>query len=420
MARTVRDTNLGSRATRERLKSRGRPYWRTLDEGLHIGYRRLRGASGTWVARRYVGNQTYQTKGIGTADDISDSNSVDVLSFAEAQANARAWRDECSRTGAGITGPITVAQAMEAYLQFLENHRKTARNSHYMYEAFIRPQLGDIEIAALTAEKIRNWHAGLAKEGARLRTRKGEPQKHAKIGKDDESKRRRRLTANRSLNLLRAALNRAFRERKVTSDLQWKLVEPFRGVEIARVRYLTVADAKRLINACDPDFRRLVQAALQTGARYGELTRMKVEDFNEDTGTVAVHISKTGRSRHIVLSDEGRLFFKQVCAGRTGPMFTKADGTKWEKSHQDRPMRAAVKAANISPAISFHGLRHTWASLAVMNAVPLMVVAKNMGHVDTRMVEKHYGHLAPSYMADAIRAGAPKFGFKPDPKIAAL
>ena len=40
-----------------------------------------------------------------------------------------------------------------------------------------------------------------------------------------------------------------------------------------------------------------------------------------------------------------------------------------------------------------------------MNGVPPIVVAKNLGHSDTRMVEKHYGHLAPSYVADAIRAG---------------
>jgi hypothetical protein len=44
-----------------------------------------------------------------------------------------------------------------------------------------------------------------------------------------------------------------------------------------------------------------------------------------------------------------------------------------------------------------------------MNGVPLMVVAKNLGHTDTRMVEKHYGHMAPGYVADAIRAGAPRF-----------
>ena len=39
-----------------------------------------------------------------------------------------------------------------------------------------------------------------------------------------------------------------------------------------------------------------------------------------------------------------------------------------------------------------------------------MVVAKNLGHADTRMVERHYGHLAPSYVADEIRKGAPRFG----------
>jgi hypothetical protein len=55
-----------------------------------------------------------------------------------------------------------------------------------------------------------------------------------------------------------------------------------------------------------------------------------------------------------------------------------------------------------------------------MGGVPLMVVARNLGHSDTRMVEKHYGHLAPSYIADAIRAGGPRFGFKPDAKVAAL
>jgi hypothetical protein len=46
-----------------------------------------------------------------------------------------------------------------------------------------------------------------------------------------------------------------------------------------------------------------------------------------------------------------------------------------------------------------------------MSGVPLLIVAKNLGHADTRMVEQHYGHLAPGYIADAIEAGAPKFGF---------
>jgi integrase len=64
-------------------------------------------------------------------------------------------------------------------------------------------------------------------------------------------------------------------------------------------------------------------------------------------------------------------------------------------------------ADQVIPAASFHTLRHTYASLMVMDSVPLMVVARNLGHADTRMVEKHYGHLATSYVREAIRAAKP-------------
>ena len=45
-----------------------------------------------------------------------------------------------------------------------------------------------------------------------------------------------------------------------------------------------------------------------------------------------------------------------------------------------------------------------------MAGAPLIVVARNLGHADTRMVEKHYGHLSASYVADEIRRAAPRFG----------
>jgi len=46
--------------------------------------------------------------------------------------------------------------------------------------------------------------------------------------------------------------------------------------------------------------------------------------------------------------------------------------------------------------VNFHGLRHTYASRLAMHGVPLAVIAVQLGHADTRMVEKHYGHLSPS------------------------
>ena len=40
----------------------------------------------------------------------------------------------------------------------------------------------------------------------------------------------------------------------------------------------------------------------------------------------------------------------------------------------------------------------------------LMALAENSGHADTRMVEKHHGHLADDYKASMIRDTAPRFG----------
>jgi integrase len=212
--------------------------------------------------------------------------------------------------------------------------------------------------------------------------------------------------------MLKAALNRAWRDGKISSDASWRRVEPFGNVDVARVRYLSIDEATRLINSSGPDFRLVVEGALQTGARYGELTRLRVSDFNSDVGTLTIQQSKSGKARHVVLTDEGEQLFSKLCAGRQGDeiILKKTNGESWKDSHQGRPMAEACRRAHILPLVGIHTLRHTWASHAVMNGVPLLVVAKNLGHADTRMVEKHYGHLAPSYVADAIRSGAPRFG----------
>jgi integrase len=217
------------------------------------------------------------------------------------------------------------------------------------------------------------------------------------------------------LVLLKAALNHAFHDGKIESDRAWRRVKPFKGVETSRVDYLSLAEAGRLINACDPDFRPLVIAGLQTGARYGQLAALRVGDFNPDAGTLRVRSHKgdgSARDSHITLTEEGVDFFAGICAGRAGTeiMFRHSSGDAWRKSHQKRPMCEAVARAKINSAASFHTLRHTWASLAVMAGMPLMVVARNLGHADTRMVERHYGHLAPSFIADEVRKAAPRFG----------
>jgi integrase len=262
----------------------------------------------------------------------------------------------------------------------------------------------------MTKGRIVGWHQKIAASPPRLRTKRGAPQRHREVGTDAEAVRRRRSTANRVLTILKAALNHAHREGKCATDDAWRTVRAFREADAARLRYLSDAEARRLTNACPTDFRALVSAALLTGCRYGELAAMIVDDFNADAGTVQVRVSKTGKSRHVVLTNEGRDFVAGIAAGKPSNerLLIRSNGRVWAKSEQQRPLLAACVAARINPPVNFHGLRHTYASRLAMKGVPLAVIAAQLGHSDTRMVEKHYGHLAPSYVAETVRAA---FGY---------
>jgi integrase len=425
MARTLQDAKLDTRGARLRLGKRREPYWRSISEGFAVGYRKgVKG--GTWIARHYSDEHGRRYRSIGTADDIADADGVHVLSFAQAQEAARKWFTHLAGHDRGEVrgGPYTVRECLEDYLVWLQGHRKTGSDTRHRVDTHIMPKLGDTQCDRLTTAQIQKWLRDLAASPARLRTKKGAKKpNYRELDKGDEDAvRRRRASANRTLTVLKAALNRAWREGKIPSDEAWRRVKPFGEADAARVRYFTVAEAKRLLNACDPDFRRLAQTALVTGARYGELAALRVSDFNSDSGTVHVRTSKSGKGRHIVLNDEGAALFKSLRAGKPteAVLLAKDDGAAWNKSHQARPMAEACERAKIDPPASFHVLRHTWASLAVMAGAPLMVVARNLGHADTRMVERHYGHLAPSYIADAIRAAAPKFGIKAHRKVVSI
>lgn len=432
MARTVRDAKIETRAARDRLKASETTHWRTLVPGqLHIGYRRRRAATpGTWIARRYVGLDAqgvgrYRKETLGVADDYQDADGRGVLSFADAQRMAYEVAD---RADAPARPDVpTVRVALEDYVRFLRAERKTADDAERRAQVHILPELGDLRVDALTLSRLEKWRDDMLALPARLRTgrdREGnqKPQRYRPAPSTPDEVRARKATVNRTITILKAALNRVLRQHPDTDDRAWRLLEPFGKVHAARPGHLSAAEALRLINAADAEsgFRDLVQAALLTGCRYGELCRMRVGDFAR--GRVTVRESKSGKPRDVVLSDEGAAFFAAATAGRSADelMFRRADGTAWAKSHQARPMTAACAAARIAPAIGFHQLRHTWASLAVMGGMPLMLVADCLGHADTRMVERHYGHLADDFRDRTIREHAPRFGLTIAPAPASL
>jgi integrase len=403
MARRIKDKDLDSRDARRKLKPRGKPYWRSIGRGLHLGYRKGQ-TGGVWCIRRYLGNQGYKVETFAQADDAEDANGVELLDFWQAQEHARSMRPSSRR------GAYTVKDAVRDYLETLEG-----RPSHYDFKkrlAFALDAFGEKPVNDLVADEIRKWHRKLAMTPARSRTKQGDKQQYraGDLG-DPEVARKRQTSANRCLSMLKAALNHAWVEKKTTgveSRDEWMRVKPFAGVDVPRARYLSLAECRRLINACDVEFRVLVQAALYTGARYSELARLRVADFDSQSGTLHVRRSKTDKDRRIILTDEGRQFFSQITVGHPGSDLIL--GREWKKANQSEPMKAACERAKIDPPIGFHGLRHTWASLSIMAGMELMVVAKALGHADARMVQRVYGHLHADFVNQQIRDKAPSFG----------
>jgi integrase len=399
MARTIRDARLETRTARARLTVGRNVHWRTLVPGkCHLGYRRRRAdLPGQWLVRHYKGNDRYAISPLGLADDFDDN----AMTFAQAQKAALARR--------APTSSKTVADAVVDYVAWLRAHRAagTADDAAGRARNWIIPELGAIKLGELKSERISAWLIRLAAAPALTR---GGRKTRRPPGTEDEI-RARRATANRALADLRAALNQAFRAGHVADDSAWRRVRPFGGAEKARQAFLSLTEARQFIAAADPatPFGKLVMAALLTGARYSELGRLKVGDLNG--GKVHVARSKSGRARDIVLSDEGARFFADLAANRGigESLLPRSDGEPWRKSQSLEPMHAACIKAGIRP-LGIHQLRHSYASNAIMAGMPLTVLARNLGHVDTKMVEKHYGHLLETYIDEQIRRYVPQFG----------
>jgi integrase len=419
MARIRKSANLGSREARSALRTRQEPYWHRIEKGLFLGYRKSK-AGGQWIERRYraaaaPGQSRYAEKALGVADDHREADGKEVFDFGQAQREILDSAHEQALEASGQR--YTVGDAVRDYLDWLQRHRKSAEATEVMLNAYVlSSSIAEKRLADLTAADFTTWLTWALKR--RRKTRRKDAEAPASAASTEtkaeaaDRDRRRRATLNRVINGLKACLNHAVGSGKPANPGAWARLKKFRSADSARLRWLTVDEAKRLQNAAAPHLRSLVAAGLNTGCRAGELLALRAGDFDPRSKTLLIADSKSGKPRRVPLTDDGVTVFEQLTAGRPedDPLFLRADGSPWYRVALVRAMRAACAAAKVRPAATFHTLRHTYASHLVQAGVPLIFVAETLGHSDARMVTKHYGHLAPSHVADAIRAALPKFG----------
>ncbi len=337
MGRKLLEPVLTTRKARLRLAI-GRSYWRQISRCRHLGYRRNKGA-GAWRARRYEDGR-YRVKGLGHADDLMAADGVDILDYDQALERATAWFQGSSAPQAPQR--YTVNDAVEDYHRFLVSEGSPSAESlrslqrahlHRPVEVDMPPQDGDSVRLQKEGEWV-TWSSGLKRRRtwgvrrplAAIEVRQLESQMIRDWRHSIVQDGRAWVTSNRMLGALKSALNLAFQQKEelVPSDLAWRRVTA-RRVPRKKIVWYHVEEARRIIQACEPDFRLIAFGSLITGMRWGECCRLNVGDFEPIPGQplLRIHVSKNGYSRQVFLDRQGFNFFTHLSRDRSPdePMF---------------------------------------------------------------------------------------------------
>jgi integrase len=420
MARTVKDTRLDTRAARERLDPRKKPYFRVIDTGRHIGYYKGPRA-GTWLARTNAGGR-YVEKKLGTADDTRDANGFDVLSFSQAQAAARNWFDGLAHDQeVKASGPVhTLRSAIEQYIA-ARDERESARqggrsvNSSAAHKLRLHvlgdAKLADLELSTLTASALAEWRKALPGTTA---------------------------TRQRVTNDFKAALNRVAPTASVRLAIKDGLASPKDEApdpvedDAAAVESKLLSDAetrqflKAVREAGDDDLYRMCLVLASTGARFAQARRLKVRDVQVARARIMMPASHKGRVGNkarppvpvpvgpdvidaLLPAIKGRkgdeLLLERWRHVQIGPAEWKRDrrGGWQSASEMARPIRAAAAAAGLPASASSYSFRHSSIVRALREGLPVRLVAQ-IHDTSIQMIERNYTR----FMAHALEEMARK------------
>jgi len=360
---------IDTKAKRERLAQRREPYWDKLILGRYIGYR-VGAIGGFWIARfrSEDGKQYYKSLDLPAHLPVNE--------YDTAATEARKWFEAQQAGFKPKAG--TVADAAKNYVEYLEINKgaDSAKDAQGRINRNILPEFESKPLDKLTTPDIRRWHhAFVPKKGT------------------DETIRKAKNSANRNLNTFKAILNRAHQDGLVTSNSAWGRVERFPKVEGSRKEYLSSEQVQTLLDNTSGNFRDLVKAGVLTGARYGELCKLRVKHFDKRLAVLNIPGGKTG-ARTLPLTKTMKTFFVELSKSKLpdAPLLSKDNGNPWGSSNQVELMREAVLTAKLSPDVVFYTLRHSFIANAISSGMDLYSLAKITG-TSIEMIDKHYGKL---------------------------
>ena len=274
------------------------------------------------------------------------------------------------------------------YYAFIQATKRRSKHDFYLFNKHIRPVLGAKLLNDISSEDIDHWMLHQMEVGYKS----GTVNKHASM-------------LNRTLNIA----------------VHWGYLEKnaFKGAAIRKLpvgdyvqRFLTRNEISQLLSACKqsthPYLYLFVKLLLLTGARKSELRLAKWKDIDDDKMQLFVAISKSGRSRKIMLSNQAVKVLDKVRL-RTDALGlpTTRDDWLFPNPRTRKPYTsfhlaffAARKHAGLN-TVRIHDLRHTYASLLINNGASIYEVQQLLGHYHISMTER-YAQLFPNTLKDRV------------------
>lgn len=169
----------------------------------------------------------------------------------------------------------------------------------------------------------------------------------------------------------------------------------------------------RLLTCCTDNIRDLVAILVGTGMRLDEALHLHWDDIDLEHRLLTVHrgrkgMPKSGRMRRVPIFDSVLTVLRSMRLARgTATMLwpsrkkPRVPGKAMTQASVWRSFKAATARAELAPEMRIHDLRHSFASLFLLDGGDIFKLSRILGHSSVTITEKTYAHLRPdAYEAD--------------------
>lgn len=177
----------------------------------------------------------------------------------------------------------------------------------------------------------------------------------------------------------------------------------------------------RLLAECPKHIRTVIAVLVGTGMRLDEALHLRWDDVDLEHRLITVHrgrrgrrstgTTKSGKARRVPIFDSVLVVLRDMKLARAGAGsllwpggYRRLRGTAPERALSQAavrdPFKLAAKRAGLPPELRLHDLRHTFASLFLVDGGDIFKLSRILGHNSVAITERTYAHLKPTAYAD--------------------